>query len=170
MDIIRVENLKLHYSLEAGIKKAIDDITLEIKKGFTVITGPSGSGKSSFIQMIGGLKKPTGGSINVNGTDLSIFNEEDLATFRRRYIGFIFRQYNLLPALNVYENIVFPLGLDGRIEDYEYIKQIAGLLGIDVNCTVIRKLFQVGKDKKYLLQEPCQQSRLLFLQMNRQVT
>ena len=63
MDIIRVENLKLHYSLEAGIKKAIDDITLEIKKGFTVITGPSGSGKSSFIQMIGGLKKPTGGSI-----------------------------------------------------------------------------------------------------------
>ena len=89
MDIIRVENLKLHYSLEAGIKKAIDDITLEIKKGFTVITGPSGSGKSSFIQMIGGLKKPTGGSINVNGTDLSIFNEEDLATFRRRYIGFI---------------------------------------------------------------------------------
>ena len=118
MDIIRVENLKLHYSLEAGIKKAIDDITLEIKKGFTVITGPSGSGKSSFIQMIGGLKKPTGGSINVNGTDLSIFNEEDLATFRRRYIGFIFRQYNLLPALNVYENIVLPIELDGvRIDD-----------------------------------------------------
>lgn len=148
MDIIRVENLKLHYSLEAGIKKAIDDITLEIKKGFTVITGPSGSGKSSFIQMIGGLKKPTGGSINVNGTDLSIFNEEDLATFRRRYIGFIFRQYNLLPALNVYENIVFPLGLDGRIEDREYIKQIAGLLGIEDKLYCYPKALSSGERQK----------------------
>ena len=131
MDIIRVENLKLHYSLEAGIKKAIDDITLEIKKGFTVITGPSGSGKSSFIQMIGGLKKPTGGSINVNGTDLSIFNEEDLATFRRRYIGFIFRQYNLLPALNVYENIVLPVELDGDTVDQGFMDEVVHMLALE---------------------------------------
>lgn len=148
MDVIRVENLKLYYKSEAGTKKAVDDISLEIQKGFTAITGPSGSGKSSLLQMIGGLKKPTDGRINVNGTDISIFNEEDMAIFRRRYIGFIFRQYNLLPALNVYENIVFPIELDGRSVDQEYIKQIASLLRIDDKLISYPKILSSGERQK----------------------
>lgn len=148
MDVIQVEDLKLYYNSEAGITKAVDGVTLEIKKGFTAITGPSGSGKSSLIQMIGGLKKPTSGRINVNGTDLSIFNEEDMAIFRRRYVGFIFRQYNLLPALNVYENITFPIGLDGRTVDKEYIKQIASLLKIDDKLNSYPKILSSGERQK----------------------
>ena len=148
MDVIQVEDLKLYYNSEAGITKAVDGVTLEIKKGFTAITGPSGSGKSSLIQMIGGLKKPTSGRINVNGTDLSIFNEEDMAIFRRRYVGFIFRQYNLLQALNVYENITFPIGLDGRTVDKEYIKQIAGLLKIDDKLNSYPKILSSGERQK----------------------
>ena len=148
MDGIQVEDLKLYYNSEAGITKAVDGVTLEIKKGFTAITGPSGSGKSSLIQMIGGLKKPTSGRINVNGTDLSIFNEEDMAIFRRRYVGFIFRQYNLLPALIVYENITFPIGLDGRTVDKEYIKQIASLLKIDDKLNSYPKILSSGERQK----------------------
>lgn len=148
MDVIQVENLKLYYKSEAGTKKVVDGISLEIQKGFTAITGPSGSGKSSLIQMIGGLKRPTSGRINVNGTDLSGFNEEDMAIFRRRYVGFIFRQYNLLPALNVYENIVFPIELDGRIADREYIEQIATLLKIDDKLTCYPKILSSGERQK----------------------
>lgn len=148
MDVIQVEDLKLYYNSEAGITKVVDGVTLEIKKGFTAITGPSGSGKSSLIQMIGGLKKPTSGRINVNGTDLSIFNEEDMAIFRRRYVGFIFRQYNLLPALNVYENIIFPIELDGRTVDKEYIKQIASLLKIDDKLNSYPKILSSGERQK----------------------
>lgn len=148
MDVIQVENLKLYYKTEAGIKKAVDDISLEIEKGFTVITGPSGSGKSSLIQMIGGLKRPTDGRVNVNGTDISIFDEEDLAIFRRRYIGFIFRQYNLLPSLNIYENTIFPLELDGRNVDREYINQIAALLQIEDKLSCYPKVLSSGERQK----------------------
>lgn len=148
MDVIQVKNLKLYYKTEAGIKKAVDDVSLEIQKGFTAITGPSGSGKSSLVQMIGGLKKPTEGYVNVNGTDISIFDEEDMAIFRRRYIGFIFRQYNLLPALNVYENITFPVELDGRSVDREYIKQIAALLHIEDKLSCYPKVLSSGERQK----------------------
>uniref|UniRef100_UPI004056A03C ABC transporter ATP-binding protein n=1 Tax=Agathobacter sp. TaxID=2021311 RepID=UPI004056A03C len=148
MDVIQVENLKLYYKSEAGIKKTVDGISLEIQKGFTVITGPSGSGKSSLLQMIGGLKKPTEGRINVNGTEISGFNEENRAIFRRRHIGFIFRQYNLLPTLNVYENIVFPLELDSRVADREYIRQIAGLLGIGDKLVSYPKILSSGERQK----------------------
>lgn len=148
MDVIQVEDLKLYYHSEAGTKRAVDGITLEIQKGLTAITGPSGSGKSSMLQMVGGLRKPTSGRVNVNGTDLSIFNEEDMAVFRRRYVGFVFRQYNLFPALNVYENIVFPVELDGRCVDREYIKQIAGLLGIDDKLDSYPKILSGGERQK----------------------
>lgn len=148
MDVIQVEDLKLYYNSEAGTKKVVDGVTLEIKKGFTVIIGTSGSGKSSLIQMIGGLKKPTSGRINVNGTDISIFNEEDIVIFRRRYIGFIFRQYNLLSTLNVYENIIFPIELDGRSVDQEYIKQIASLLKIDDKLDSYPKILSSGERQK----------------------
>src|SRR5699024_7826851 len=148
MDVTQVEDLKLYYNSDAGITKAVDGVTLEIKKGFTAITGPSGSGKSSLIQMIGGLKKPTSGRINVNGTDLSIFNEEDMAIFRRRYVGFIFRQYNLLSALNVYDYITFLIGLNGRIVDKEYIKQIASLLKIDDKLNSYPKILSSGERQK----------------------
>lgn len=148
MDIITVKDLVLEYKTDSYIKKAIDGVNLTIGKGFTAITGPSGSGKSSLLQIIGGLKHPTSGEVSVNGTDLNTFNDEDLAIFRRRNVGFIFRQYNLIPVLNVYENITFPIELDGRNVDTEYIYQIAKLLKIEDKLFSFPKALSSGERQK----------------------
>ncbi len=111
--------------------KALDGVSLEIEKGsFTAVVGTSGSGKSTLLHMIGGLDTPTSGSVMVSGKELSRMSDEELTIFRRRQIGFVFQNYNLVPILNVYENIVLPIELDGSKPDQEYIKEIVQLLGL----------------------------------------
>lgn len=148
MDIIQVSNLKKYYGEAPNIIKAVDGISLSIGKGYTAVTGPSGSGKSTFLELVGGLRKPDEGVVRVNGTDYSIFGDEEMAIFRRRNLGFIFRQYNLLPALSVYENIIFPLELEDREIDRDYILQIADLLNIADKLCSCPKALSTGERQK----------------------
>ena len=132
MNILRTKNLTKHYGAEPLLVKALDGITLEIEQGsFTAIVGTSGSGKSTLLHMLGGLDTPTGGSVCVDGQELSGMGKNELAIFRRRKIGFIFQNYNLMPNLTVYDNIVLPVELDGRSVDKEYLTTIANTLGLE---------------------------------------
>ena len=132
MNILQTKNLTKYYGAEPLLVKALDGITLEIEQGrFTAIVGTSGSGKSTLLHMLGGLDTPTGGSVMVDGQELSGMGKNELAIFRRRKIGFIFQNYNLMPNLTVYENIVLPVELDGRSVDQEYLATIAGTLGLE---------------------------------------
>ena len=117
---------------DRNITKALDGITLSIEDGeFVAIVGTSGSGKSTFLNMIGGLDTPTSGSIKVNGKELSKFKEDQLTIFRRRNIGFIFQNYNLVPVLNVYENIVLPIELDGDTVDKKFMSKVVNMLALN---------------------------------------
>lgn len=132
MGILSTNNLTKYYGAEPLLVKAIDGISLEIEQGsFTAIVGTSGSGKSTLLHMLGGLDTPTSGSVCVDGQELSGMGKNELAIFRRRKIGFIFQNYNLMPNLTVYENIVLPAELDGRSVDQEYLATIAGTLGLE---------------------------------------
>ena len=118
MSILQTTDLKKYYGTEPNITKALDGVTLSIEQGeFVAIVGTSGSGKSTLLNMIGGLDVPTSGKVIVDGKELSALNDEQLTIFRRRKIGFIFQNYNLVPMLNVYENIVLPVELDGDKAD-----------------------------------------------------
>lgn len=132
MNILSTKNLTKHYGEEPLLVKALDGITLEIEQGsFTAIVGTSGSGKSTLLHMLGGLDTPTSGSVCVDGQELSGMGKNELAIFRRRKIGFIFQNYNLMPNLTVYDNIVLPVELDGRSVDKEYLTTIANTLGLE---------------------------------------
>ncbi len=132
MNILSTKNLTKYYGAEPLLVKALDGITLEIEQGsFTAIVGTSGSGKSTLLYMLGGLDTPTSGSVRVNGQELSGMGKNELAIFRRRKIGFIFQNYNLMPNLTVYDNIVLPVELDGRSVDKEYLTTIANTLGLE---------------------------------------
>ena len=132
MNILSAKNLTKHYGAEPLLVKALDGITLEIEQGsFTAIVGTSGSGKSTLLHMLGGLDTPTSGSVCVDGQELSGMEKNELAIFRRRKIGFIFQNYNLMPNLTVYDNIVLPVELDGRSVDKEYLTTIAKTLGLE---------------------------------------
>lgn len=148
MGIIHAEKLVKTFGNGQTKVKAIDGINLDINQGFYAVTGPSGSGKSTLLQLLGGLRIPDEGKIQVKDIDLSKFDEESLAIFRRRNIGFIFRQYNLIPVLNVYENIIFPLELDGRSADREYIHQITRLLGLEEKLMMFPKALSTGERQK----------------------
>ena len=131
MYILRTQDLTKYYGEEPILVKALDGVTLEIEEGtFTAIVGTSGSGKSTLLHMLGGLDVPTGGSVEVDGQELGTMDRGELTVFRRRKIGFIFQNYNLLPNLTVYDNIVLPVELDGRRVDREYLKSIVKVLGI----------------------------------------
>lgn len=132
MNILSTNNLTKYYGAEPLVVKALDGISLEIEQGsFTAIVGTSGSGKSTLLHMLGGLDTPTGGSVCVDGQELSGMEKNELAIFRRRKIGFIFQNYNLMPNLTVYDNIVLPVELDGRSVDKEYLATIAKTLGLE---------------------------------------
>ena len=110
MDILRTRNLKKYYGAGQTLVKALDGVTLSIREGeFLTIVGTSGSGKSTLLHMLGGLDTPTSGEIIVDGRDISGMEKDELTIFRRRKIGFVFQNYNLLPVMNVYENIVLPV-------------------------------------------------------------
>lgn len=131
MNILETTNLKKYYGTEPNITKALDGVTLTIKQGeFVAIVGTSGSGKSTLLNMIGGLDIPTFGSVKVKGKELSNLNEEELTIFRRRNIGFIFQNYNLVPVLNVYENIILPIELDGDTVDKAFMDEVVQILAL----------------------------------------
>lgn len=131
MNILSTNSLTKYYGSGPSLVKAIDGVTLEIEQGsFTAIVGTSGSGKSTLLHMLGGLDTPTSGSVCVDGQELSSMEPNELAIFRRRKIGFIFQNYNLIPSLSVYDNIVLPVELDGRTVDQLYLNEITDTLGL----------------------------------------
>jgi putative ABC transport system ATP-binding protein len=131
MSILQTTDLKKYYGAEPNITKALDGVTLAIQQGeFIAIVGTSGSGKSTLLNMMGGLDIPTSGSIKVKGKELADLNDEQLTIFRRRNIGFIFQNYNLVPVLNVYENIVLPVELDGDTVDKKFMDEVVRLLAL----------------------------------------
>ncbi|MCI9381660.1 MAG: ABC transporter ATP-binding protein [Dorea sp.] len=132
MDILQTKNLTKYYGEEPLLVKALDGITLQIEQGsFTAIVGTSGSGKSTLLHMLGGLDTPTGGSVTVDGQSLDGMSRSELTIFRRRKIGFIFQNYNLMTNLTIYDNIVLPVELDGRCADKQYFDDIVTVLGLE---------------------------------------
>lgn len=132
MSILKTKNLVKIYGQEPNIVKALDNVSIEINQGeFIAIVGTSGSGKSTLLNMLGGLDNPTSGETIISNKRISKLNDEELTIFRRRNIGFIFQNYNLVPILNVYENIVLPIELDGGRIDVDYVNSIINTLGLN---------------------------------------
>ncbi len=131
MEIISIHNVKKYYGIGSNQVKALDGIDLAIAQGeFVAIVGASGSGKTTLLNMMGGLDTPTEGEVIVDGVNLSHLREEQLAVFRRKKVGFIFQNYNLVPTLTVEENIRFPLDLDGADPDTGFLDEVTDLLGL----------------------------------------
>ena len=149
MEILKTTDLKKHYGSGESMVKALDGVSLSVEKGkFTAIVGTSGSGKSTLLHMLGGLDKPTSGSVKVGGKELSDMNDEQLTIFRRRQIGFIFQNYNLVPILNVYENIVLPIELDGNTADKRFVGGIVKMLGLKEKLTSLPGNLSGGQQQR----------------------
>ncbi|MEK4733848.1 ABC transporter ATP-binding protein [Paenibacillus sp. FSL L8-0641] len=132
MGLLKTQALRKHYGNGDTAVHALDGVNLEVESGeFVAIVGTSGSGKSTLLHMLGGLDRPTSGNVTIDGKDISSLKDEELTIFRRRKIGFVFQNYNLVPVLNVYENIVLPIELDGKEPDKTHIDKIALTLGLD---------------------------------------
>ena len=132
MIILETKDLKKYYGNGETMVRALDGVNLSVEAGsFTAIVGTSGSGKSTLLDMLGGLDRPTSGEVIVDGEKIFGLKEEALTIFRRRKIGFVFQNYNLVPVLNVYENIVLPIELDGKHPDQKYVKRIVQTLGLE---------------------------------------
>ena len=130
--ILKAVGLKKYYGAGDTQVRALDGVDLEIERGkFTAIIGTSGSGKSTLLNMLGGLDTPTEGSVQIGGTELARLDREQATIFRRKQIGFVFQNYNLIPVLTVWENIVFPLSLDGQKPDRPFIMKVVELLGLE---------------------------------------
>ena len=131
MTILSTQNLKKIYGSGENQVHALDGVNFQVEKGeFVAVVGTSGSGKITLLHMLGGLDRPTSGTVTVDGRDIFSLKDEELTIFRRRKIGFVFQNYNLVPVLNVYENILLPVQLDGGSPDQSYIKKIIDTLGI----------------------------------------
>ena len=132
MTILKTTNLKKYYGKDESLVKALDNVNVSVEGGqFVVIIGTSGSGKSTLLNMLGGLDTPTSGGVSVENKSIEKMNEEQLTVFRRQRIGFIFQNYNLIPYLTAYENIVLPVRLDGKMEDTKFLEQIVHFLELD---------------------------------------
>lgn len=132
MAILTASHLKKYYGKDESLVKALDDVNVSIEEGqFAAVIGTSGSGKSTLLNMLGGLDVPTSGSVQIEGNKLDEMSEEQLTVFRRKRIGFIFQNYNLIPYLTAYENIVLPVRLDGKKEDKKFLKEIVNFLELD---------------------------------------
>ncbi len=132
MEILRVENLCKRYGKDSTLVEALKNVSFKVEKGeFVAIVGPSGSGKSTLLHILGGVDKPTSGHVYVEGTDVFSLNENNLAIFRRRQVGLIYQFYNLIPILNVKENISLPVLLDGKEPDEKYLQELIETLGLE---------------------------------------
>ena len=132
MTILETKDLRKVYGSGDTEVRALDGVDLTVEKGeFVAVVGTSGSGKSTLLHMLGGLDRPTGGTVTVDGKELSAMRDEELTIFRRRKIGFVFQSFNLVPVLSVYENIVLPIQLDGGRVDESYVGQVISALGLE---------------------------------------
>ena len=149
MSILKAENLIKIYGQDENEVKALDNLSLEVEQGeFVAIVGSSGSGKSTLLNMLGGLDKLTSGDVYINNKKLGDMKDEELTIFRRRNIGFIFQNYNLVPILNVYENIVLPIELDGVKIDEDYIDSIVNTLGLNQKMTNMPNNLSGGQQQR----------------------
>lgn len=149
MEILKATDLTKLYGSGENTIHALNSVSLSIQKGeFAAIVGTSGSGKSTLLHMLGGLDRPTAGSVTVDGKDIFSLKEEALTIFRRRKIGFVFQAYNLVPVLNVYENIVLPLELDGRKPDSAFIDEIVQTLGLKDRLTALPSQLSGGQQQR----------------------
>lgn len=149
MEILRTENLKKYYNENVVCVKALDGVDLSVEQGeFVAIVGTSGSGKSTLLHMLGGLDRPTSGVVTVDGKNIFDLKDEELTIFRRRKVGFVFQAYNLVPVLNVYENIVLPIQLDGSVIDEALVKQIIDVLGLSEKVTNLPSQLSGGQQQR----------------------
>ena len=149
MSILKAENLVKIYGQGENEVKALNNVSLEIEEGeFVSIVGSSGSGKSTLLNMLGGLDRLTSGDIYINNKKLGDMKDEELTIFRRRNIGFVFQNYNLVPILNIYENIVLPIELDGMKIDEEYIDSIINILGLSQKLTNMPNNLSGGQQQR----------------------
>lgn len=149
MEILRTENLKKYYNENVVCVKALDGVDLSVEQGeFVAIVGTSGSGKSTLLHMLGGLDRPTSGVVTVDGKNIFDLKDEELTIFRRRKVGFVFQAYNLVPVLNVYENIVLPIQLDGSVIDEAFVKQIIDVLGLSEKVTNLPSQLSGGQQQR----------------------
>lgn len=147
--IVETKNLKKYYQMGENTVKALDGVDFRVKdREFVAIIGKSGSGKSTLLHMLGGLDVPTEGEVLIDGKRLKGLKKEQLAVFRRRKIGFIFQNYNLVPDLNVYENVILPIELDGRKVDTEYVNGILELLGLSEKKEVLPGTLSGGQQQR----------------------
>lgn len=147
--IVRTQSLKKYYKVGNQIVKALDGVDFEVQEQeFVAIIGKSGSGKSTLLHMIGGLDTPTDGTVIVDGMNLEKMNHEQLALFRRRKVGFIFQQYNLIPDLNIYDNIIFPLELDGAQIDTNFIEELLETLNIADKKEMLPSMLSGGEQQR----------------------
>lgn len=147
--IVRTQSLKKYYKVGNQIVKALDGVDIEVQEQeFVAIIGKSGSGKSTLLHMIGGLDTPTDGTVIVDGMNLEKMNHEQLALFRRRKVGFIFQQYNLIPDLNIYDNIIFPLELDGAQIDTNFIEELLETLNIADKKEMLPSMLSGGEQQR----------------------
>jgi putative ABC transport system ATP-binding protein len=131
MDLLKTKKLTKHYGTGYNIVRALDGVSISVQRGeFIAVVGTSGSGKSTLLHMLGGLDRPTSGEVFIADNNIFNMNDDELTIFRRRKIGFVFQNYNLVPILNVYENIVLPIELDGGAIDKEHIESIIEALGL----------------------------------------
>ncbi|WP_448862367.1 ABC transporter ATP-binding protein [Dorea sp.] len=149
MDILQAYDLKKTYGTGEACVHALDGVSLNVEKGeFVAIVGTSGSGKSTLLHMLGGLDRPSSGKVFVDGKDIFSLKDEELTIFRRRKIGFVFQTYNLVPVLNVYENIVLPIELDGGKADKDFVEEITKVLGLDQRFDALPNQLSGGQQQR----------------------
>ena len=149
MEILRVEDLTKIYGKDAAQVVALDHVSFSVEKGeFVAIVGESGSGKSTLLHLIGGVDRPTSGKVFIDGKDIFSFDDDKLASFRRRQIGLIYQFYNLIPILNVEENIMLPLSLDNRTVDKETLNDLLRMLGLDNRKTHLPNELSGGQQQR----------------------
>ena len=149
MEVLKTEGLRKHYGSGENLVKALDGVDMWVKRGeFLAVVGTSGSGKSTLLHMLGGLDCPSGGKVYVDDKDISTLKEDALCIFRRRKIGFIFQSYNLVPVLNIYENIVLPVELDGNEVDKSYVNQVIEVLGLGSKLNSLPSQLSGGQQQR----------------------
>ena len=149
MHILETTDLKKYYGTEPNLTRALDGVNFTVEEGeFVAVVGTSGSGKSTLLHLVGGLDTPTSGTVTVRGQALDAMNDEQLTIFRRRNIGFVFQHYNLVPMLNVYENIVLPVELDGETPDPAFLQEVVGMLGLEEKLTSMPHQLSGGQQQR----------------------
>ena len=149
MTVLETRDLKKYYGAGDTLVKALDGVDLQVENGeFVAIVGTSGSGKSTLLHILGGLDRPTGGSVLVDGKDIFSLKDEELTIFRRRKIGFVFQAYNLVPVLSAYENIILPIQLDGGRVDKDYVGRVIEALGLEQRLNSLPSPLSGGQQQR----------------------